>query len=82
MLKGRFPSLQIDVAETGRQAISLFEDHNHDLVLMDVQMPEMDGHEAARYIRTHFPKPKSEVPILAFTAYATSGEAENAWRQE
>ncbi len=76
MLKGRFPSLQIDVAETGRQAISLFEDHNYDLVLMDVQMPEMDGHEAARYIRTHFPKPKSEVPILAFTAYATSGEAE------
>jgi CheY-like chemotaxis protein len=76
MLKGRWPSVEIDVAETGRQAITMLENQEYDLVLMDVQMPEMNGHEAARFIRSNMDAPKSEIPILAFTAYATSGEAD------
>ena len=76
MLKGKWPSLEIEVAENGKQAIAMLEDKHYDLVLMDVQMPEMDGHTATRYIRSSMPAPTNELPILAFTAYATSGEAE------
>ncbi len=76
MLKGKWPSLQIEVAENGKQAIAMLEDKTYDLVLMDVQMPEMDGHTATRYIRSDMPAPLNQIPILAFTAYATSGEAE------
>ena len=76
MLKGKWPSLEIEVAENGKQAIAMLEDKHYALVLMDVQMPEMDGHTATRYIRSSMPAPTNELPILAFTAYATSGEAE------
>jgi PAS domain S-box-containing protein len=76
MLKNRWPSVVIDIAETGRQAITMLESADYDLILMDVQMPEMNGHEAARYIRNNMDPPKSQIPILAFTAYATSGEAD------
>ncbi|MFN3940584.1 MAG: response regulator, partial [Chitinophagales bacterium] len=50
--------------------------NDYDIILMDVQMPEMDGHSATRKIRSEFKEPKASIPILAFTAYATTGEAE------
>jgi len=49
-------------------AIDKMKMNNYDLVLMDMQMPVMDGYQATEYIRNQMIKPKCEVPILAITA--------------
>jgi len=58
------------IAENGRQALEALENNNDiDLVLMDLEMPVMDGVEAMRYIRDNLVYPKSNVPIVALTAH-------------
>jgi len=59
----------IDIAENGRQAIDALKNADYDVILMDVQMPEMDGIEATRQIRL-LPGEKKFVPIIALTAQA------------
>jgi CheY-like chemotaxis protein len=61
---------QIDAAENGAEALRLFSDNPeaYDLILMDVQMPEMDGFEATRRIRAIENPKASAVPIIAMTA--------------
>ncbi|MBC8045581.1 MAG: response regulator, partial [Fimbriimonadaceae bacterium] len=76
VLKSKWKDVQIDVAENGKIALDKLGKNPYDIVLMDVLMPEMDGHTATRYIRNNMSPPVSEIPILAFTAYATTGEAE------
>ncbi len=64
----------ISMAESGKKAISLVADNTHfDLILMDIQMPEMDGVETTQYLRSHF---KNIPPILAMTAYAMKEDRE------
>ncbi len=65
----------LDVAENGKEAVEIFlaKPGNFDLVLMDIQMPEMDGREAARIIRS---KGYSRVPIIAMTAESMKGDRE------
>ena len=67
---------KVDVAENGQVAVNKFQKNNYDIILMDIQMPEMDGYEATRYIRQNLPAPKSSIPIIAMTAHAISGEVE------
>ncbi|VAX39359.1 BarA sensory histidine kinase (= VarS = GacS) [hydrothermal vent metagenome] len=64
------------VAENGRVALELLKNETFDLVLMDVQMPEMDGLEATRTIRRLEKKSGQHIPIIAMTAQAMKGDRE------
>ncbi len=66
----------VTVANNGREAIEACEAQSFDLILMDVQMPEMDGTEATRRIRSLQGKTGGHVPIIALTANAMSGDRE------
>lgn len=57
----------VDIAENGRNAITRWQDGHYDLILMDCQMPELDGFEATREIRKR-ETPGEHVPIIAITA--------------
>lgn len=66
----------VDIAQNGREALAHFRDHEYSAVLLDVQMPELDGLDAARHMRSleqnaHRPR----TPILALTAHATRDDA-------
>ncbi len=57
-------------AENGRQAIeALKTDPAIDMVLMDIEMPVMNGIEATRYIRESMPSPVNRIPVIALTAH-------------
>jgi CheY-like chemotaxis protein len=60
----------------GRQAVQALERESFDLVFMDIQMPEMDGYEAARSIRARERFSGTHVPIVAMTAHAMAGDRE------
>jgi signal transduction histidine kinase/CheY-like chemotaxis protein len=62
------PDLQIHTAENGKLAIEKAKATLYDIILMDIQMPEMNGIEATKYIRTHLPAPYCDVKIIAMTA--------------
>jgi len=64
------------VVENGRQALDALERETVDLVLMDVQMPEMDGLEATAAIREKEKKTGDHLPIIALTAHAMKGDRE------
>ncbi len=65
----------VTLAENGMLAVSAFERESFDLILMDIQMPEMDGYSAAKRIREK-EGPQSRTPIVALTAHAMLAEQE------
>jgi signal transduction histidine kinase/CheY-like chemotaxis protein len=65
--------IQFDIANNGAEAIDKISKQQYDLVLMDIQMPVMDGYTAARKIRNEL---RSDIPIIAMTAHAMPGEKE------
>jgi len=67
---------QVDFAADGQQAIELFARKQYDAVLMDIQMPVMDGVEATKRIREMEADSDSHTPIIAVTAHALAGDRE------
>ncbi|PQA58923.1 response regulator [Siphonobacter curvatus] len=63
-----------EIAENGVKALKKLREKSYDLILMDIQMPEMDGYETTRQIRNVL---HIEVPIVAMTAHALVGEREH-----
>ncbi len=64
----------VEIANNGKEAVTMVAKTNFDAVLMDVQMPEMDGYEATRLIREN--PQHQKLPIIAMTAHAMSGDKE------
>ncbi len=67
---------QITVVDNGVEAVDAVRRGDYDVVLMDVQMPELDGEQATKQIRA-LPLPKRDIPIIALTAHAMSGAREH-----
>lgn len=66
--------VEFDLAHNGKEGVELALKKHYDLILMDIQMPVMDGHQAVRFLRqAHYSK-----PIVALTAHAMKEEAELA----
>lgn len=66
-------NIDLDMAENGKIGVELFRHKKYDVVLMDIQMPEMDGYQATACIRHEL---KSETPIVALTAHSIVKEKE------
>jgi len=66
----------VTIAQTGKLALEAHESQHFDLILMDVQMPEMDGLEATVAIRQREMKSGKHTPIIAMTAHAMVGDRE------
>jgi len=71
--------LEVDVAPGGRQALEALAARDYDIILMDCQMPEMDGLETTRQIRKADARIRS-TPVIAITAYAMEGDRERCLR--
>jgi PAS domain S-box-containing protein len=69
----------VEFADNGKIAIEKLLSSHFDLILMDIQMPEMDGYEAASYIRTMLPENLKNIPVIAMTAHATAGEKQKCF---
>jgi len=59
---------ETDIADNGKIVIQLLAENNYDIILMDLQMPEMDGYQTTQYIRSEMKSTKSTIPIIALTA--------------
>ena len=70
---------EVDIAKNGQEAIDMYHQHSYDLVLMDVQMPVLDGYEATGHIRemeSTLLNGTRRIPIIALTANAMKGDRE------
>lgn len=78
-LQSYIPGIKIRTADNGNQAIEMIKENDFDIVLMDIQMPLMNGYEATQLIRTKFNEPKCSVKIIAMTAGALPSEVQKGY---
>ncbi|MBI4825762.1 MAG: response regulator [Nitrospirae bacterium] len=71
----------VDTADNGRDVVEAFKRYHYDLILMDIQMPQMDGFEATRHIRM-LEKGGRRTPVIALTAHAMKGYREKCMEND
>lgn len=71
----KFAGYESSPVNNGLEAVVAVKENNYDVILMDVQMPEMDGFTATKMIR-QLDDPKNKIPIIAITAHALMGDKE------
>ncbi|MEP7168420.1 MAG: response regulator, partial [Bacteroidota bacterium] len=69
-------NFKTDNVTNGSDAIDKIEQNNYDVVLMDIEMPGMNGYQTSEHIRKKLSAPENAIPILAMTAHANSSEKE------
>lgn len=69
-LEKQWKNIKITIANNGKEAITILEKELFDIILMDIQMPIMNGYEATQHIRHKMPAEVAQTPILAMTAHA------------
>ena len=67
---------EVTAVTNGREVLEELEQESYDLILMDIQMPNMDGFETTRNIRSHTDEKTAEIPIIAMTAHAMREDRE------
>ena len=67
-------SYNVFEAGTGQQGLAIAENQDLDLILLDINLPDIDGYEVARRLRTHSKCPLARTPIVALTANAMKGD--------
>lgn len=75
-LEKEFANVVVTIADNGQIAVDKLKENDYDLILMDIQMPVMDGYEATKYIREQMPDDKAKTIIFAMTAHAHMAQDE------
>jgi two-component system, cell cycle response regulator DivK len=73
-----FSGYRLLLAKTGHDGLSLAAAEDVDLILLDINLPDMDGYEIARRIRAHQKQTLAQVPIITISANALKGDAQKA----
>lgn len=69
---------KVDLANNGIEGVKKAQQKIYDVILMDIQMPIMDGYEATKIIKNDISKEVSKIPIIAMSAYTTASDIERA----
>ncbi|MEI6817620.1 MAG: ATP-binding protein [Bacteroidota bacterium] len=78
-LESLIEGVQIDIAENGRIAVEMVQQNPYDIILMDIQMPQMNGYDATLFIREKLSSPLNKIKIMAMTASATKPEVDKCF---
>jgi CheY-like chemotaxis protein len=73
-LEKQWPNMKVDIASDGREAIKKIRRDKYDVIIMDIQMPIMDGVETTKYVRKELMIDQSILPIIALTAHGNPSE--------
>ena len=68
----------VDIANNGIEGVKKVQDKKYDIILMDIQMPIMDGYEAAKIIKNDLSEKTAQIPIIAMTAYTSKQDIQRA----
>ncbi len=71
-------NVNLEIAETGTEAVQLFKEKSFDIILMDMYMPEMNGFEATQIIKKEMQEQNSEIPIIGLSAVVLEEDIQKA----